>query len=491
MKLLVKVMLTTLLLTNVAHATGYRLTVLPGVKAITPIKEQVLQGATRDLSRTLFMFIPNYGVVAQVTPTVEDFIGDQSMYSATPEFAREHGGAITNAIIDKIPSWYYESAAKLDLYPNIDVRVHDLNLENIPEGFDLFPAIPGVHADGEFRETYFSQPDLSHIPVSFHIVATVSTHPEGVSNTRFIDTAMQMETSEDLPDSALWAEVHRYVEELDSYEFTDMRDGGIVMFDARTLHKAMPAMVSGKRLFFRMSMWHKPNLGEGQISKQEQLYLLPKPGFKEDVINPTLYTPPEQKVIGTFDGTARISHLAQEQSIFGASIAEINQNGGDIAKRLVAQIPADFAPAGYVPVVDMLTFRLYPGYRPFFPNYEGKPQSVNWHFPYVDESPLFFAFVGNRHEALHSHEAKQRKELWMSVSSHEDGVNVTEFSGGKQLLDGMLLLTSAASPRRELPTKNRGWRLLMRVRLVPEGEVEPSKLITQQYVDPASEETGW
>ena len=79
----------------------------------------------------------------------------------------------------------------------------------------------------------------------------------------------------------------------------------------------------------------------------------------------------------------------------------------------------------------------------------------------------------------------------MSVSSHEDGVNVTEFSGGTQLLDGMLLLTSAASMRRELPTKNRGWRLLMRVRLVPEGEVEPSKLITQQYVDPASEESGW
>ena len=32
----------------------------------------------------------------------------------------------------------------------------------------------------------------------------------------------------------------------------------------------------------------------------------------------------------------------------------------------------------------MLIFRLNPGYRPFFPNYSGKPQSVNWHFPHLD-----------------------------------------------------------------------------------------------------------
>lgn len=496
MKFLIKYALTTLLLVNVAHATGYRLTILPKVKPIGSIKEQVVQGATHDLSRTLFMFIPNYGVVAQATPMVEDFIGEKSMYSATPEFAREHGGTITNEIIDKIPDWYYESAAKLGMYPNIDVRVHDLNLEEIPVGHDLYPAIPGWHADGEYRETYFSQPDLSRIPVSFHIVSTSSTRPEGVSNTRFIDTAMQMETSEDLPDSALWAEVHRYVERLDNYKFTDMRDGGIVMFDARTLHKAMPAKASGKRLFFRMSMWHKPNLGDGQISKQEQLYLLPKAGFKENVTDPTRLMSPEQKVIGTFAGTARISHLAQEQSIFGATVAEINQNGGDISKQLVAQIPPDFAPAGYVPIVDMLIFRLYPGYRPFFPNYRGKPQSVNWHLPHLDLQreliqPDDFLLGTNDHSVAVTAEGERYKELWMSVSSHEDGVNVTEFSGGVQLQDGIVLLTSATSPRRELPTKNRGWRLMMRVRLLPEGKVEPSQLITQQYVDPASEEAGW
>ena len=134
--------------------------------------------------------------------------------------------------------------------------------------------------------------DLSKAPVSLHAVTTVSTHPQGVSNTRFLDTAMQLEAVEDLPDASLWTEVHRYVEGLDKdiYKFTDMRDGDIAMFDARALHKAMPVKTSGKRLFFRMSLFHRPGLGEGHISKQEQLYLLPQRGFQGKGHRPnTLY----------------------------------------------------------------------------------------------------------------------------------------------------------------------------------------------------------
>ena len=485
--------LSALLLVDVVQATGttgYHFKVIP-FQSFGPIKEQALQGVSRDLSRTKIMLMPNYGVVAQATPTAEDFIGEKSMYSATPDFAREHGGPITRELLDQIPDWYYEAAKNLNMYPNIDVRVHDLNLEGIPAGHDLYPAVPGVHADGEFRETYFSQPDLSRIPVSFHIVSTVSTNREGISNTRFINTPIQMNVDEELSDSKLWAAVHRFVEGLESYEFTDMNDGGLVMFDARTLHKAMPAKKSGTRLFFRMSMWHKPNLGDGQLSKQEQLYLLPKPGFEEPSIDPTQFMrSTDQKIIGTFDGTARISELAQEQSIFGATIDEIQQNGGDTAKRLVAKIPANFAPIGHVPVVDMLIFRLYPGYRPFFPNYNGKPQAVNWHFPHLAD----IQDPDDLHRAAMFIMAKRNNELWMSVSSHEDGVNVTEFDtldGGIQLQDGEILHTSAAAPRRELPAAERGWRLIMRVRHLPEGQVRPSQVITQQYVNPGSEEEGW
>ena len=505
MKYLVKninasfLLLTSLLFCQVAYA-GYQLSVRPGLPSTLSIKD-VLRGITHDLSPTSFMFTPNYEIVGQVRATVEDFgDGDISMYSATPDFARQHGGVVINEIIDNIPASFYEVADKLNLYPIIDIRVHDLDLDHIPAGYEIYLAVPGWHADGGFREDYFAKTDLSKAPVSLHAVATVSTHPQGVSNTRFLDTAMQVETVADLPEGSLWADVHRYIETLDNYSSTDMPDGGIVMFDARSLHKTMPVKRNGKRLFLRMSLFHRPGLGDGQFSKQEQLYLLPKPGFKEEVLDPIQVRPPDQRVIGTFAGHAGIPQLAQEQSIFGATIDEIERTGGDTAKRLVAQIPADFAPEGYVPVVDMFIFRLNPGDRPFFPNYEGKPQSFNWHLPTVplaidslaiDHSKVDAWLALEIDDMIRQNGINSLKELWMSVSSHEDGVNITEFSGGAQLQDGEVLLTSAAAPRRELRTENRGWRLMLRVRLVAESKLKPSQTMNQQYVGPSSEEEGW
>lgn len=55
----------------------------------------------------------------------------------------------------------------------------------------------------------------------------------------------------------------------------------------------------------------------------------------------------------------------------------------------------------------------------------------------------------------------------------------------------MVLLTSSAAPRRELKTNNRGWRLMMRVRLVEqENQIGPVP-VRQQYLDPGSEDAGW
>ena len=116
----------------------------------------------------------------------------------------------------------------------------------------------------------------------------------------------------------------------------------------------------------------------------------------------------------------------------------------------------------------MLTYRLYPKYRPFFPDYKGLPNAVDWHRP----------------------TKLSREELWFSVSSHKDGVNKTQF-GNKVLSDGKILLTSSLTPRRELPTERRGWRLLMRVRLVPKNEIAPNLPHLQQYIDPQSEAAGW
>ncbi len=474
--MLVRVLLTVILLSAFSAQARYELWQVP-FRKLPAMREQVLSlQKIIPATTSKFLFWPNYEPVARVTPLVETLAGETSMYSATTEFARKHGGPLTAELIDKIPDWYYATAKQLDLYPNIDIRVHRLALDAIPTGYDLYPAIPGWHADGEFRETYFSQPDLSQIPVSFHVIATISTNAGGVSNTQFLDTALAMNVDQraSTSDVALWSTVHRYVESLPSYKTTDMADGEIHIFDARSLHRSTPVKTSGERMFFRMSMWHKPNLGNGQISKQEQLYLLPtKPAHQRQTVYS--HTSSQQQVIGTFAGQASISHLAEEQSVLGASLDDIARDGGRISKELVALVRDKldvFSVGKQKPVVDLLVFRLYPGYRPFFPDYSGKPDAVDWHTSatrdHIDEP-----------------------EIWLTVSSHEDGVNVTDFAGGLQLNDGMIVVTTASVPRRQLPTINRGWQLMMRVRGVDEGIPTVPQKITQQYVAPSSEDIGW
>ena len=273
-----------------------------------------------------FLFNPNYKTIGKTikTVTLEEIKKEIPMYSATPEFAKKHGGPITRGIIKSIPKWYYKKAKELGLYPNIDIRVHKFDLKKIPKEFDLYPAIPGWHVDGEYRKTYTSQPDLRVVPTSFHIISTISTHPNGVSNTQFLKSSLKIKEAKLLPDLALWNYVHKHIEGMKNRVTTDIKDGSMLLFDGRSLHRAMPVKRSGWRMFFRMSMWHKPNIGEGQISQQDQVYLLPKSNSKKSLnISQEKFQDPE--IIGNFKGVEDIATLAKEQSIFGASIAQIQK----------------------------------------------------------------------------------------------------------------------------------------------------------------------
>lgn len=222
-----------------------------------------------------YTFTPKYETVGTVLGCrpIEDLAQEVGVYSATPAFVRKNCGTIANEILDSIPQWYFDKAKELNLEPNCDVRIHRLYPGD-------FPAYPGWHCDGEFRETYFSQPDLDKIPVSLHITCTVSSSPDGISNARFLDTPITFDSNiqentllQTGVQHTLWGQVHSYIESLASYKTTDTKDGDIILFDARSLHKVMPAKIRGWRLFFRMSMWHKPNLGDGgKITQQEQVY---------------------------------------------------------------------------------------------------------------------------------------------------------------------------------------------------------------------------
>lgn len=214
-------------------------------------------------------FRPQRRVIAGVpgTATIDELSREVSVYAASPEFVRRHCGPLANRILDAVPAWYFETTAANGLLPNIDVRVHRLNVGE-------YPAVPGWHCDGALRETYFSQPDLERTPCRDHIITTISSYVGGVSNTEFVDEPITVDLSGDPhKEFSLWRTVHRQVPA--AARTWEMTDGCLTAFDVNTLHRAQPAKMRGWRLFFRLSGWHRDYLGEGgKIADQQQVYIL-------------------------------------------------------------------------------------------------------------------------------------------------------------------------------------------------------------------------
>lgn len=216
-----------------------------------------------------YSFKPNLKIVGAFygKASVQDLSEEVGVYSASPEFVREHCGPIAKSMLDAVPQWYYEEARELGLYPNVDVRIHRLYPGN-------FPAYPGWHCDGEYRETYFAQPDMHKIKVHHHLTGTVSTEDVGISCTEFLIEPVECDIAGSDSENTFWGQVDASVNEK-VRRFCFIPDGNLALFDSWTLHRCAPARSRGWRLFFRMSMWHKPYLGrEGKISKQEQVYLV-------------------------------------------------------------------------------------------------------------------------------------------------------------------------------------------------------------------------
>lgn len=219
---------------------------------------------------TKHTFTPSFHTAEQLHGVydITDLANETGVYSATPEFVRKHCGPIANRILDAVPTSYFEEAKDLGLFPNVDVRVHRLYPGD-------YPAYPGWHCDGQYRETFFSQPDPNLTKVANHIICSVSSSEHGVSNTQFWD-GEPIELEHDEGESlTLWGKMDRDIRLRKRKQVYDTRDGEMVMFDSYTPHRVMPAAVRGWRLFFRMAMWYRPNLGNGGcVSRQEHVYKL-------------------------------------------------------------------------------------------------------------------------------------------------------------------------------------------------------------------------
>lgn len=186
-------------------------------------------------------------------------IAEPLLYSASLEFAACYGGPLTRAVLRKLPNWDPPNG----FHWVVDTRTHML----MP---GQYPAIPGWHCDGVPRGNYTAQPDLNQLRDDvWHVVAHVSTHPEGVSNTQFITEPYEIDCDE----SRVWASVHEHLKRTDvelSGSVLTPGDGAITRFKMPTLHRATPAKHRGWRWWFRASMYY--NRPVNQIRNHVQVY---------------------------------------------------------------------------------------------------------------------------------------------------------------------------------------------------------------------------
>lgn len=208
--------------------------------------------------------------------TIEALSNETSVYAASPAFVRQHCGPIANTILDAVDDAWFARCEHHDMLPNIDVRVHRLNIGE-------YPAVPGWHCDGVLRETFHGQPDINRIRIRDTIIATVASDPNGVSTTEWVDEPVTL-TLPGFTDATgsgdtgyrLWRGAHQQLEQLDPQPRRQhLQPGKIICMGERTLHRATPATTRGWRLFFRMSMWHNPYLDEhGKVARQQHVYVV-------------------------------------------------------------------------------------------------------------------------------------------------------------------------------------------------------------------------
>ena len=212
-------------------------------------------------------FTPNFSVAGTFHATYDraDFAGERSMYACSLEYVRRHGGDIARLAIDSIPEEYLRGAEARGLYPNVDIRVHDLDVGD-------FPASPGWHCDSALRELHFGQRSGARVPVEQSLIATASTNPHGVSNTQFLTRPCSMHLTPTGDDFTLWRHVDRHIGEPTPDALFTSRDGQLIQFDTQTLHRAMPATRTGIRLFMRVSLWATKDNHQGNLAKFEQVY---------------------------------------------------------------------------------------------------------------------------------------------------------------------------------------------------------------------------
>ena len=201
-----------------------------------------------------------------LTPTMGQINREKGVHSWSPRKMEQSGTPMLQKISREAIETFLPHLQKNypERHPVIDARVQRL----MP---GMYPSIPGWHCDACPRSDYHSQPDLNHGlgDEMAHVVCTFSTEQDGVSNTQFLTSDLELEVD---PSQKVWSQVHDQIQRVQPpiYELPDQT---WALMNFNTVHAASPAKIRGARIFFRLSMM--PNLAKDSDERSaEQVYIL-------------------------------------------------------------------------------------------------------------------------------------------------------------------------------------------------------------------------
>lgn len=213
-----------------------------------------------------YNFFPDLTKVADFNglATIDEFNEENSIFSSSPEFAKTTGGKLSERILN---AWDWNDEYLKHVDNKTKYLVIDTRVQRLMPG--MYPSIPGWHCDGVPRDDYYAQPDFDLIDPSVrHYLALIATDKH-VSNTEFLSEPIK--ASLDYEKGAMYKQLHQQVEAKSNTRMT-INVGEIWRFNQAAIHRTLPTATRGWRMFFRMSIYHKPPLN--MQSNQQQVYLL-------------------------------------------------------------------------------------------------------------------------------------------------------------------------------------------------------------------------
>jgi hypothetical protein len=208
-------------------------------------------------------FVPSLvrvGAVEAVVP-MEAIIAEPMLWSATWAFAREHGGPLTQGVLDVLEAERdrIDAVCAGGRHAVIDTESQDLMAGQ-------YPSIPGWHCDAITVPRPGEDGDHQRrVRETIVYSCSVSSQPGGVSQTLFAAEPLTLEVDLD----HVWPSVHRGAEDR-LLRREKMRDGEVVRFDGATLHRSAACHRSGWRYWFRLTLYHKPP--QNVIKRRVQVY---------------------------------------------------------------------------------------------------------------------------------------------------------------------------------------------------------------------------